>query len=135
MTCSRGCISILFHIFYPINTIPLVLNDICKTQPENIFISANVPEKDVPNKARACKQKRIYLDKIDWDCRGSTLRFNENFGCKRTVSSVIDGFFFNVLREIIPMDDHVSDQSFFFLLMNSLRGFRTGSIIIQVKTR
>ena len=135
MTYCRGCISFLFHIFYHINTIPLVLNDIFKAQPENIFIAVNVLEKNAPNKARAYKQKRIYLDKIDWNNTASTLLFNKNSGCKRPVSSAIDGFFFNDIREIIPMDDCVPDQSFFFLPKNSLRGFGTGSIIIQVKTR
>jgi hypothetical protein len=124
--------SVLFLIFNRPDTTQQVFDEIRKAQPSQLFVAADGPRKDRHADYELCKKTREIIQKVDWDCRVSTLFRDENLGCKYAVSSAIDWFFSNVEEGIILEDDCVPDQSFFPFCQELLEKYRNDKRVMMI---
>lgn len=109
-------LSLIFNRHY---TARQVIYEICKKRPAQFFVATDVPPKDRSIDYELYGETRINFQQIDWDCRLLTYFLDEYPGFKHSLSSAINGFFLNLVRVIIPRDDCVTKQSFFFLTKDS----------------
>jgi hypothetical protein len=124
---------ILFLIFNRPDVTKLAFNKIREVKPKQLYLAADGPRKHKEGEIDLCKQARdIVLNNIDWDCEIKTLIREENFGCKKAVSSAISWFFENVPEGIILEDDILPDTSFFFFCEGLLKKYRDDERIMTI---
>ena len=95
-------IPILLIVFNRPDTTKLVLENIRKVQPKELFVACDGPRKNKFNEEEKVNSVRNFiLNNIDWDCKLYTLFQVDNLGCKKGVSTAINWFFKNIEEGII----------------------------------
>lgn len=123
---------ILFLIFNRPDTTEKVFEKIREQKPKYLYVAADGPRESKEGEVELCSQTRSIINKIDWDCEIKTLFREENFGCKKAISSAIDWFFENVEEGIILEDDCVPAVSFFSFCEMMLEKYRDDDRIFSV---
>lgn len=124
---SNSTSAVLFLIFNRPDPARRVFEQIRNAKPSRLYIAADGPRKHVPTDATLCKEAREIVKGVDWLCDVQTLFRDENFGCKRAVSSALDWFFENEEEGIILEDDCVPAADFFPFCQQLLVQYRDES--------
>jgi hypothetical protein len=101
-----------------------VFEKIRSVQPPRLYLAVDGPRKGNSSDTQKCKDVKLVLENIDWDCEVKTLFRDENLGCKKGVSSAIDWFFENENEGIILEDDCLPAESFFYFCDEMLDRYR-----------
>jgi hypothetical protein len=123
---------ILFLVFNRPDTTQKVFEVIRAIQPKQLFIAADGPRKNKPDDIQKCKETRIIVNQIDWECDLKTLFRDENLGCGKAVSSAITWFFDNVEEGIILEDDCLPNLSFFPYCEELLERYRENEEVMLI---
>ena len=123
---------ILFLIFNRPDTTKLVFESIKRIKPAKLYIAADGARKHKVGEDLLCKETRIIIDLIDWECEIKTLFRNENLGCKIAVSSAIDWFFENEEQGIILEDDCLPNESFYIYCETLLNYYASNERIMHI---
>lgn len=126
-------IPILLIVFNRPDTTKLVLENIRKVQPKELFVACDGPRKNKFNEEEKVNSVRNFiLNNIDWDCKLYTLFQVDNLGCKKGVSTAINWFFKNIEEGIILEDDCIANISFFNYCKVLLEKYRNDSQIMHI---
>jgi hypothetical protein len=123
---------VLFLIFNRPNPTHKVFQEIKKIRPAKLYVSADGPRENYPDDRYNCEQARKIIEKIDWNCKVSTLFRDDNLGCGASISQALDWFFDNENEGIILEDDCVPNQSFFMFCKNLLEKYKNDSRIMHI---
>jgi len=124
---------VLFLIFNRPDTTKLVFEQIRSAKPKLLFIAADGPRDGNASDKINCEEvKKFVLDKIDWNCRVSTLFREQNLGCGTAVSTAISWFFEHVEKGIILEDDCLPNQSFFFFCSELLERYKENHSFMHI---
>lgn len=123
---------VLFFIFNRPDTTQIVFDEIRKSRPGQLFVSADGPREGKAGEAERCQAARDVVKQVDWDCEVHINFRDKNMGLKIAVSSGIDWFFNRVEEGIILEDDCVPSQSFFWFCQELLERYRDDERIMQI---
>ncbi len=125
--------SVLFLIFTRLDTTQLVLEQIRKAKPAQLFVAADGPRPDKVGEKEKCEQVRqMVMEGIDWDCDVQTLFRDKNLGCGVAPATAIDWFFEHVEQGIILEDDCVPDPSFFAFCEQMLDYYKDSEQVMHI---
>jgi hypothetical protein len=116
--------AVLLLIFNRPDTTLRVFDEIKKAKPGKLYISADGPRIGNLKDADLCKEARLVIEQVDWDCVILTSFKDENLGCKMSVSSAISWFFEDEEEGIILEDDCLPVNSFFYFCDAMLERYR-----------
>lgn len=117
---------VLFLVFNRPETTQKVIQKIRDARPSKLYVAADGPRKGRTGEKEKCEMVRTIATDVDWECEIKTLFRDENFGCRKAVSSAIDWFFENEEMGIILEDDCLPNDSFFQFcdeLLNRYSGY------------
>ena len=123
---------ILFLVFNRPDTTARVFEAIRAARPSQLFVAADGPRKDREGEAERTEQVRAIATAVDWPCTVTTLFRDGNLGCKRAVSSAIDGFFQQVPEGLVLEDDCVPDPTFFVYATELLARYRDDPRVMTI---
>jgi hypothetical protein len=124
---------VLLLIFNRPQPTKMVLEEIKKYKPTNLFIAADGPRIGNKNDSHLCRETRkVILENINWECEIKTLFRTENLGCGKAVSSAISWFFDNVNEGIILEDDCIPNTDFFYFCENLLKKYKNDTRIFHI---
>ncbi len=123
---------VLYLIFNRPDLVEQSFAPIRQARPKQLFIAADGPRADRGNEFELCRETRLIVDKVDWDCEVRTLFREKNLGCRFAVSSAIDWFFDHVEMGVIIEDDCVVDASFFSFCQELLVEYRHDERIMAI---
>ena len=123
---------ILFIIFNRPETTRKVFNELCKLKPRNLYIAADGPRSDKPEDIDKCKNTRLVVQNIDWECNVQTLFRDNNLGCGKGVSEAISWFFGNVEEGIILEDDCIPHADFFLFCSELLSRYKSDTSVLSI---
>lgn len=127
-----GISPVLFLIFNRPDTTKLVFDQIRKSKPKKLYIAADGPRKGNSRDVELCKQARLAVSEVDWDCEVKRLYRDKNLGCNKAVTSAIDWLFKNEEAGIILEDDCMPNQSFFEYMTQALNFYSNDQLIFMV---
>jgi hypothetical protein len=126
-------IPILINIYNRPYLTDKVFQVIRHVKPLRLFISADGPKSNGLNDFEICKITREIVKKnIDWKCDTYFLYRDVNVGCRNSVSSAIDWFFYYVDEGIIFEDDTLPDPSFFRFAEVLLKRYRNKPEVMHI---
>ena len=123
---------ILLITFNRPETTRLVLEEIRKYRPEELYIAADGPRAGVEHDAERCRAVRELAGNVDWKCRVHTLFQEQNLGCQAAPVKAISWFFETEEEGIILEDDCVPTQDFFRFAEQMLTIYREDSRIMHI---
>ncbi|CAN5454137.1 hemolytic protein HlpA [soil metagenome] len=123
---------ILFLIFNRPDTTLEVFGEIRKAQPAKLYIAADGPRANRPEEAEKCREARSIVNLVDWPCEVVTLFREENWGCKKAVSSSITWFFEQVEEGIVLEDDCLPSPTFFTYCAELLERYRHDDRVMHI---
>lgn len=132
MTSEPITTPVLFLIFNRPDTTQRVFDEIKKTRPRVLFVSADGPREGMHDEAGQCQAARDIIKQVDWECEVHTNFHENNVGLKTAISSAIDWFFDHVDAGIILEDDCLPSQSFFWFCQNLLERYRNDERIMMI---
>lgn len=125
--------AVLLMVFNRIGTTKQVFEAIRLAKPPRLYIAADGARENKEGEADKVKQVRKYImDRIDWECKVSTLFREKNLGCKYAVSGAINWFFENEEMGIILEDDCLPSQSFFWFCQELLNKYRHDTRVMHI---
>lgn len=122
---------ILFIIFNRPVLTQKVFNSIRLAKPERLYVAADGPRKN-EEELELCKETRLIIDQVDWDCQIKTLFRDKNLGCGQAPKTAIDWFFKNEEEGIILEDDCLPSSSFFLYCAELLDKYRYDTRIMHI---
>ena len=108
-----SCPPVLIVGFNRPDVMKLVLAEVRKAQPKQLFLALDYPREGRPNDAPLYEACKKVFETIDWPCEVKRNYAEKNLGCGERMQSAIAWTFEHVDRAIILEDDVVADQSFF----------------------
>ncbi len=115
---------VLLVIFNRPETTRIVFDAIRKVKPQQLYIAADGPRKNVKSDIKNCAEARRIIEDVDWDCKVETLFHDENLNCGVGPSSAFNWFFEHEEEGIILEDDCLPSQSFFWFCQELLERYR-----------
>lgn len=113
-------IPILLITFNRPENVKVVLNEIRKLQPKQLFIAQDGPRENRPEDISLCQEVRDTVNEmVDWPCEMNTLFSPQNLGCGQGPVAAMDWFFKNVEYGII-LEDDINPHPLFFPFMKDL---------------
>lgn len=91
----------------------LVLKEIFKYQPKELFIIADGPKLNDSEDKKKCEEVKKIIDSFNWDCKVNVNYSSHNLGLKKRVITGLNWLFSKVERAIILEDDCVPSDDFF----------------------
>lgn len=125
-------VPVLFLIFNRPENTKIVFNQIRQYKPKKLYISADGPRLNNDSDLKSCKEARMVLDLVDWDCEIFTLFKETNEGCKRAIVGGISWFFENEDLGIILEDDCLPSPIFFDYCSFYLQTMKTNKFIFSI---
>jgi hypothetical protein len=126
-------IPVLLMVFNRPETTRQVFNAIRNARPLRLYVAADGPRLNKAGETDKVRQVRELIEHgIDWDCVLTTLFREQNFGCRRAVSSAIDWFFEQEEEGIILEDDCLPHPTFFRFCQELLQKYRFDSRIMMI---
>lgn len=122
---------ILLIVFNRADTARLVLNEIRKIRPSQLFIAADGPRLD-KNEEKACVEARQLAMEVDWPCEVKTNFLEENLGPRLAIGKFVTWFFDNVEAGIIFEHDCLPDSSFFGFCEELLEKYKDDKRIMHI---
>ena len=124
--------AVLLVIFNRPDTTKLVFEAIRKAKPSRLYIAADGPRPHVKSDIIKCKEARMILGEVDWECEVKTLFRDENLNCGIGPSSAFTWFFEHEEEGIILEDDCLPSQSFFWFCQELLERYRDDNRIMHI---
>lgn len=123
--------NILFIVFNRIEPVKKVLEQINLYEPSVLYISSDGGRND--NERKIVQKIREYIEENINPSIVIKRKYNdENFGCKKAVSSALNWFFKSEEAGIILEDDCLPNQSFFNFMNYNLNFYKENSNILSV---
>jgi hypothetical protein len=125
-------VPVLFLIFNRPENTKTVFKKIREYKPEKLYISADGPRLNNLSDLKLCKETRMIIDLIDWDCQIFTLFKEKNEGCKMSIIGGISWFFENEEYGIILEDDCLPSSIFFHYCSFYLQKMKNEKFIFSI---
>lgn len=119
-------------IFNRPDTTEMVLAEIGKVKPRQLFVIADGPRPERSDDKVKCNAARALIHRVDWDCEIFKNYSEENLGCGHRPASGISWMFEHVESAIILEDDCVPDTSFFWYCDELLERYKNDYRIMQI---
>ena len=123
---------ILLIIFNRPRLVKVMINELRKVKPTNLFIFADGPRENKSGEDIICLETRKAIEAIDWECNIKTNFLDKNLGCKLGPITAINWFFENVEEGIILEDDCKPSKSFFTFCSTLLEKYRTNETVMHI---
>ncbi len=124
---------VLFLVFNQPEITKITFQEIRKSKPKYLYISADGPRENNEQDAIECQATRdVIINSIDWDCEVRTRFLKNNLGVKKAVSSAITWFLDEVEEGIIIEYDCVPSQSFFWFCQELLENYRYDTRVMAI---
>ncbi len=124
--------AVLLVIFNRPDTTRLVFDAIRKAKPPRLYIAADGPRPGVESDIVKCKEARMILEEVDWECEVKTHFSEANLNCGIGPSTAFTWFFEHEEAGIILEDDCLPSQSFFWFCEELLERYRFDSRIMHI---
>jgi hypothetical protein len=103
-----------------------------RVKPRRLYIAADGARENIRGDNNKVADARAIINHIDWKCDVRSLLRDENYGCKKQVSSAISWFFDNEEEGIIIEDDCLPSIDFFKYCDFMLQRFRFDNRIMMI---
>lgn len=123
---------ILFIIYNRPELTRKVFQAIKIVKPRKIYIAADGAKKNISGDMNKVLESRAIISDINWKCKVRTLFRDENYGCKKQVSSAISWFFDNEKEGVIIEDDCLPSTDFFRYCDFLLERYRFDNRIMMI---
>jgi hypothetical protein len=124
---------ILFLVFNRLDTTKRVFKVISEVKPERLYIASDGPRAyKAGENEQVAEVRKWILDHVDWPCTVHKLFRDENFGCKKAVSSAISWYFAHEEKGIILEDDCLPNVSFFSFCDELLDRYKNDDRILSI---
>lgn len=110
----------------------IVFAEIRRYRPEKLFLVADGPRTTVPTDQARCEAVRSIMQAVDWECEVRTNFADQNWGCKKRMSSGIDWVFSQVEEVIFLEDDCAPCPDFFEFCSVLLARYRDNPEIMSI---
>lgn len=126
-------VPILFIVFNRPEKTGMVLAQIAKYKPEQLYVVADGARPHIETDLRNCEKVReIITSGIDWYCEKKIIFRDTNFGSRKSVSDAITWFFTEEPYGIILEDDCLPHVSFFDYAAELLLRFENDESIFSI---